>query len=357
MNFPIPKTKIAKQSKLFNLSDTQDLKEYFNLKAGPEIEKLKKYLEDNTFIAYLLGKKNSGKGTYSKLFIEVFGKEKIAHISIGDIVRKAHKNFSQPEKKKEILNFLRQNYRGYLSLDRAVHSLLSRDTKSLLPTELILALVKKEIGETGKKSLFIDGFPRELDQISYSLFFRDLIGYREDSDIFILINVPESVINERMKCRVVCPYCHAPRSLKLYPTKEIGYDEKTKEFYLICDNSSCSNQGAKMVSKEGDDLGIEPIRDRLDLDEKLIKRAFSLYGIPKVLLRNSIPVDVADEYVDNYELTPEYSYEWDSELKRTRIIEKPWTIPDDKGISSYSLLPASVVVSMIKQVSKALIGD
>ena len=31
---------------------------------------------------------------------------------------------------------------------------------------------------------------------------------------------------------------------------------KEKKFHLICDNSSC--KGAKMVTKEGDELGIEP---------------------------------------------------------------------------------------------------
>jgi len=30
---------------------------------------------------------------------------------------------------------------------------------------------------------------------------------------------------------------------------------------------------------------------------------WQLYGIPKVLLRNSIPVSVAKDYVDDYEIT------------------------------------------------------
>ena len=75
-----------------------------------------------------------------------------------------------------------------------------------------------------KKALFIDGFPRDLDQVSYSLFFRDLIGYRADPDIFILIDVPNSVIDERIKYRVVCPKCHTPRNLKLLATKQVEYD-------------------------------------------------------------------------------------------------------------------------------------
>jgi len=42
--------------------------------------------------------------------------------------------------------------------------------KTLLPTELILALVKREIAKRPRKTLFIDGFPRDMDQVSYSLF-------------------------------------------------------------------------------------------------------------------------------------------------------------------------------------------
>ena len=118
------------------------------------------------------------------------------------------------------------------------------------------------------------------------LCFRDLIGYREDLDIFILIDVPESVIDERIKWRRVCPKCQTSRNFKLLPTSKVNYDKRKKEFYLICDNPSCP--GAKMVAKEGDELGVAPIKERLKLDEELIKQAFSLYGIPKIFLRNSV---------------------------------------------------------------------
>ena len=111
-----------------------------------------------------------------------------------------------------------------------------------------------------------------------------------------------------------------------------------------------------MVSKEGDELGIAPIKARLEKDGELVQKAFSLHGIPKFLLRNSVPVETADEYVDNYELTPEYSYERDSESGEIKTIEKPWTVLDDEGVSSYSLMPAAVVVSMIKQMAKVFCG-
>ena len=365
MKFPIFKTKIEGLNKKFNLNNPKERGEYFKLKAGPEIEKLREYLKENTFIAYLLGKKNSGKGTYAKMFAEVVASEKIDHFSIGDMVREVDEELADKKRKKELYSFLEKNYRGWLPLEKAIQLLEQRNTKTLLPTELILALVKREIFKREKKTLFIDGFPRDLDQISYSLFFRDLIGYREDPDIFILIDVPERVIEERIKWRRVCPQCQTSRNLKLLPTSEVGYDKKKKEFYLICDNPQCparqsfakqnlGGQGAKMVAKEGDELGIKTIKERLKLDEKLIDQAFSLYGIPKILLRNSLPTKVAQKFVDDYEITPEYSYHWSEKEKRVKIIEKPWVILDDEGIQSYSLLAAPVTVSLIKQLTEVL---
>ena len=368
MKFPIFKTKIEGVNQKFNLSDPQERQKYFELKVGLEIEKLKKYLKDNTFIVYLLGKKNSGKGTYSKMFAEAVGKEKIDHFSIGDMVRDIDKEIKDEKKRKEFLSFLEKNYRGWLSIEEINRALEERSTKTLLPTDLILAFVKREIARRQKKAIFIDGFPRDLGQISYSLFFRDLIGYRDDPDIFVLIDVPEAVIDERIKWRRVCPVCKTSRNLKLFPTSRIRYDKAKKEFYLICDNPECQGlkedkssfrpfakaREAKMVSKEGDELGIEPIKERLKVDEELIQRTASLYGIPKIFLRNSIPAAESKEYVDDYEITPEYHYEWVDKEDKVKIIEKPWVIKDDEGIKSYSLLAPPVVVSLISQMVEVL---
>ncbi len=347
IDFPLFKTKV-KNSPKFDLADVKDRQKYFDLKAGEEIKKLREYLKENSFIVYLLGKKNSGKGTYAKMFKEVVDKDNIEHFSIGDMIREVDKELKDERKRKELMKFLEKNYRGFVPLKEIIDSLEKRSTSKLLPSELILALAKREIAKKGKKSLFIDGFPRELDQVSYSLFFRDLVNYREDPDIFVLINVPEAVIDERIKHRVVCPICQTSRNLKLLPTKKV--EEEKGKFYLVCDNSEC--QGKRMVAKEGDGAGIELIKDRLKLDGELIERAFSLHGIPKVLLRNSVPVAQAKELLDDYEITPEYSYQ----LKKGKveIIEKPWQIKDNNGVPCYSLMPPPVVVSLIKQIVKAL---
>jgi len=351
LDFPLFKTKSASGGKKFDLSDVKSRQEYFEYKCGPEIKKLKDYLKENTFIAYLMGKKSSGKGTYAKMLAEIVDKEKIAHFSIGDMIRSFDEVIKDQEKRKEIVEFLEKNYRGRLSLEDIMKSWDNRSTKTLLPTELILALAKKEISKLGKKAIFIDGFPRDLDQVSYALFFRDLIDYRQDPDVFVLIDVPSSVIDERIKYRVICPLCQTSRNLKLLATKNVGCDEKTGKFYLLCDNSSC--KGAKMVTKEGDEQGIGPIKERLDKDEMLIKEAYNLKGIPKILLRNSIPADKTKEMADDYEITPEFVYSVSGDGKVVTT-EKAWEVKDDEGVVSNSLMPPPVVVSLIKQLVKTL---
>lgn len=71
-------------------------------------------------------------------------------------------------------------------------------------------------------------------------------------------------------------------------------------------------------------------------------------------LRNSIPIGEVEANVDPYEITPAYRYIWEDDLKKVRVIEEPWAVKDDEGILSYSLLPAAVAVSLIKQTASVL---
>lgn len=350
IQFPLFKTKVETATEGFDLTSPQDRQAYFELKAGPEIKKLQDYLKENTFICYLLGKKNSGKGTYAKMFQEIINKDKIEHFSIGDMVRTLDEVVQDKTKLEELISFLKKNYRGFMPLDDLIQALKERSTKVLLPSELVLALVKMKISTDNKKALFIDGFPRNLDQVSYSLFFRDLVGYRDDPDVFCLIDVPEAVIDERIKYRAVCPKCQTSRNLKLLPTSNVQYNQAKDEFFLICDNPACSNE--RMTAKEGDEFGIEPIRERLKTDEDLMQKAFSLHGMPKILLRNSVPVENASEYLDDYEITPEFVFS--QQNGQVEIKQRPWQIKDDEGIASYSLMPPPVVVSLIKQIVEVL---
>jgi hypothetical protein len=173
-----------------------------------------------------------------------------------------------------------------------------------------------------------------------------------------MIDVPTNVIDQRVKFRVICPACNTSRSLKLLPTKNVEYDNNDKKFYLICDNSACpaakDGKGARMVTKEGDELGIEPIKSRLEKDEVLMGQIYKMHGIKKVFLRNSIPQDQVKEYTDDYEITPEFLYSWNKETQKVEMSEKPWEVKDDEGRTCNSLMPPPVVVSLIKQLVDAL---
>ncbi len=344
IEFPIIGTKVKGLTKKFDINSPVGRKLYFEAKAGEEIRVLKKYFEKHSFMAMMLGKKNAGKGTYTKILMEIFGEGKMVHVAVGDLIRDIEKSPDVPK--------LEKYYRGFMPFKEAAATLVGRSTAKLLPTEFILALLKYNIAKLSGKTLFIDGLPRDLDQISYALYFRDLINFRDDPDIFVLIDIPEVVIDERIKYRRICPVCKAPRNLKLLVTSIVEYDDVKKEFYLRCDNPTC---GAPiMLPKEGDNLGIEPIRNRLDRDEMVMKTVMRLYGVPKILLRNSIPVDIAKKEFDDYELTPAYSFELDKKTGKVKVLEDQWTFKDDNGVLSHSLLPAAVVVSFLKQLPEAL---
>ncbi len=252
----------------------------------------------------------------------------------------------------KIKRYLEEHYRGYLSPDEAIEAILGRSISKLVPTEVALSLFIWEIEKHKRQSLFIDGFPRDLDQIPYTLYLKELIGREGDLDFFILISVPLEVIDERLKYRVVCPRCQTPRNLKLLITDEMGYDRAKDEIYLKCDNPSCNS--ARMVAKEGQELGIKGIKGRLKADGEVMEKIAGLYGVPKVLLRNSVPVSKAKNLVDDYEITPEYVLRYDKKSGEVKVGERPWVVKDDEGIDSYSLLPAPVVLSMIRQIAAIL---
>ena len=60
------------------------------------------------------------------------------------------------------------------------------------------------------------------------------------------------------------------------------------------------------------------------------------------------------DYVDNYEITPQYNYKYDQVSGKVKTIESPWLVKDDEGVESISLLPPAVVVSFIKQTVQVL---
>ena len=299
-------------------------------------------------MAIMLAKKGSGKGTYSGMLKEIFGDNHIAQISVGDITRQVFEEIKNESNLATLKDYLTKNYRGYISINECIDIFRNKTQGKLLPTEFIMSLVSREIEKLPKKSLIIDGFPRTVDQISYSLYLRQIFNFRNDPDFMVFIDIPESVIDARIKSRFICPKCQTSRNLSLLPTSKIGFDDTTKEYYLICDKIGCD--GDRMVRKEGDDQGISPIKERLDMDGHLMEMALDIHGIQKVFLRNSVPLDKSKDNFDEYEITPEYHYEKEAGTIVTKT--KPWVIKDDNGIDSISLIAPAVMISYIRQIAK-----
>ncbi len=332
-------------SETYDLNTVKGRREYFKVKAGKLIDKISQFLENHTFIAYWLAPKNAGKSTYIGLLRELLGQHTFNYIAVGDIVREFQKEYKQ--KAQEYDSYFLKHYRGYLKLNEAVEALLHPDVSKLKPTELILTLVKKKIDTLPRKTLFIDGFPRTEDQVSYSLYFRELINYRNDPDVFVMIYLPLSVIDERIKYRRVCPKCGKSFSTVLLPSEHVKYDAAGDEFVFMCDNPACNKE--VLIKKQGDDKGIEPLMPRIKKDLYLMQLAEKLYGVPKIKMYNAIEVKDADNLVQDYEITERYSFEY----KNGKIIKRtsPWVVKDN-GKNYYSLLAAPVLLQFLRQLSE-----
>ena len=275
---------------------------------------------------------------------------------MGDTIREVHSSIENPLEEARLREYLSRHYRGFLSVDDAITALRNRSQdKVSVPTEFLLTILKRDIEELDRKAIFIDGLPRNLDQISYSLYFRDLINFRDDPDFFVLIDTPAAIIEARIKERRVCPICKSSKHLSFNPTKFTEYDKSTEQVVSLCDNSSCEGYGRSvLVQKEGDAAGVASIQARLDADGELMEKALELQGIPMVLVRSSIPVTQANDYLEDYEIQPVIEYKYDGNAVSTR--EVPWVFKDDSGVESYTMRAATFVVNMFSQIHAILLG-
>ncbi|MBN1162558.1 nucleoside monophosphate kinase [Patescibacteria group bacterium] len=357
MDFPYFNSRELSVGGLYDLGDPVERFKYFHSKLGSRIDEVKEFLEHNSFVGFMLAKKLGGKGTYAKMLQEILGEDRLSHVSVGDIVREVH---AELESENGVVHFkenLLPYYRGMLSIDEAVGAIFNRSQdKVSVPTEMVLALLKMKIDEIGKKALLIDGMPRTNDQISYSLFFRDLINHRTDPDFFLLMDVDDAIIELRLTGRVICPVCHTSRNIVTNPTTIVRYDARKSEYYCVCDNKGCPEyKKARYVGKEGDSKGIETITDRLKEDQKLIQMSFGLHGIPKVLIGSSLPVDIAHDYLEDYEIQPRYRFSGKGDDVSYTL--EPWIFTDEKGRQCYTYRAATFVLNIFVQLHRILIGE
>lgn len=169
------------------------------------------------FRAVILGAPASGKGTVSSRIIKDF---KVAHISSGDKLRLHIADGTE----------LGKNVKQYL------------DTGSLVPDNVMISLISKEIENVGNKNWLLDGFPRTVEQA-------EKLQKIHSVNLVLNLKVPFSVILERVKNRWV----HLP-SGRVY---NIGFNDP------------------KVQGK--DDVTGEPLSQRLDDKPDVVEKRLEHY--------------------------------------------------------------------------------
>jgi adenylate kinase len=143
----------------------------------------------------ILGAPAAGKGTQASKLSE---KLKISHISSGEIFR--------------------ENIKNQTALGKLAKQFI--DKGQLVPDDITIGMVMKEISEKGEIGFILDGFPRTVNQA-------DALGLAlsKDSksiDKVINIEVSNDKIMERMIGRRVCSNCQLTYHVIYKPSKKEG---------------------------------------------------------------------------------------------------------------------------------------
>lgn len=169
----------------------------------------------------LLGAPGAGKGTNAKRITALY---KIPHISTGDMFREAIKNHTK----------LGDEAQGYMQ-------------KGLLvPDEITIGLVRERLAKDDcKDGYLLDGFPRTIAQAKAL----KEIGEELNRPIkFVIdINVPESILKDRICGRRVCKVCGAPYHITNMKPKVEG---------------KCDLCGGELIQRKDDTA--EALKVRLD---------------------------------------------------------------------------------------------
>ncbi|MBP5790886.1 MAG: nucleoside monophosphate kinase [Kiritimatiellae bacterium] len=191
-------------------------------------------------IIVLLGAPGSGKGTVAGALAS--GNGNLRHVSSGDLLRAAVAKGTPAG----------IEAKGYM------------EAGNLVPDSLIATMIKDVVAETkGETTMLLDGFPRNLAQAEIL----EKMGAPVKSAV--LIDVPDSIIQDRIAGRRTCPKCKAGYHVKNLPPKVEG----------VCDKC-----GEKLVIRKDDNP--DTVKDRLAVyhaqTEPLIKH-YSGKGILKTV--------------------------------------------------------------------------
>ena len=144
----------------------------------------------------IFGPPGSGKGTYASRLMNKLG---LPHISTGDLVR--------------------EEIRNQTPLGKKIEKYSSSGT--LVPDEIITEMLQKRLASGVSKGFILEGYPRtvgqahELDKIT-------------ELDAVVNLDVPDSVIVDRLSARLQCRTCGAIYNEKTMKPKAPGKCDKDK---------------------------------------------------------------------------------------------------------------------------------
>jgi adenylate kinase len=202
----------------------------------------------------IFGRQGAGKGTQSTRLASHYG---VPHISTGDMLRAAVNDRTQfGLKAKEYM-----------------------DAGQLLPDDIMVGLVGERLAQPDAAAgWLLDGFPRTPPQAEAL----DEITADAPFDLAINLDVPESVVIERISSRRVCENCQAIYSVQHPPASDW----------------TCDRCGHRVVQRDDDKP--EAVRARLELYESQtapLRRWFEARGRLVTVDGTGSTDDVADALV------------------------------------------------------------
>lgn len=190
----------------------------------------------------IFGPPGSGKGTYASRLMNRLG---IPHISTGDLVR-------EEIRKKTPLGVKIEKYSS---------------SGTLVPDGIITDILKKRIAIDTSKGFILEGYPRTVGQA------KELEKITK-IDVVVNLNVPDSVIVDRLSARLQCKRCGAIYNAKTMPPKVSG---------------KCDKDGGELFRRVDDQP--EVIRERLKVYEEASAPVIDFYESKHLLkeIRNEDP--------------------------------------------------------------------
>jgi len=186
----------------------------------------------------LLGAPGAGKGTQSKYLVEELG---FTQLSTGDIFR------AEVKAKTEL---------GVIAQECI-------DSGCLVPDKIVVEMVKSKLNKISGNIIF-DGFPRTT--IQAEKFYRIMRDSNMNLDYVINLSLSDTVIEERLKNRLVCSSCG------------ISYHKLFAKPKVECVCDECSGD----LYQRNDDK-IDSIKNRLEIYHSATKPLINYYSKLNIL--------------------------------------------------------------------------